>query len=194
MGWQLRLSLHCLSALTPFGTKNLNFNTEFIASLHCLSALTPFGTFNCSAKQFYMTKASPLPIGTYPFRDRRPLLIKRSIPFFSIAYRHLPLSGLLHGARRSHGCRVSIAYRHLPLSGLTRTKSSSRQSLSLHCLSALTPFGTLADGLHNATIERSPLPIGTYPFRDSVLPDLKPLMERVSIAYRHLPLSGLRWM
>ena len=61
----------------------------------------------------------------------------------SIAYRHLPLSGLdAEAGYFASRERVSIAYRHLPLSGLTSSQVLGRQVKSLHCLSALTPFGT----------------------------------------------------
>ena len=60
--------LHCLSALTPFGTILIYGIDGVDTGLHCLSALTPFGTSKIINYNYSATK-SPLPIGTYPFRD-----------------------------------------------------------------------------------------------------------------------------
>ncbi len=87
-------------------------------------------------------------------------------PLVSIAYRHLPLSGPRYGLQRDHDQPVSIAYRHLPLSGLEICAGVGGFGLGLHCLSALTPFGTELLEETNARLRQSPLPIGTYPFRD----------------------------
>ena len=110
---------------------------------------------------------------------------------------------------------VSIAYRHLPLSGPLEEVDDYNTEECLHCLSALTPFGTgratiiggvgawsplpigtypFRDRKHtkeNIMDHESPLPIGTYPFRDWHHSSKRTATQTVSIAYRHLPLSGL---
>ena len=109
---------------------------------------------------------SPLPIGTYPFRDSKRMATQTFSECLHCLSALTPFGTNTHQLINTINW-VSIAYRHLPLSGLVLENGRLNVSEGLHCLSALTPFGTGVDEYRRLMDGRSPLPIGTYPFRDA---------------------------